>query len=131
MNVDPKFWERLRERLRSYMRARNITQREFAPKLGIDPTTLNNFLNGHSDTLGGLSVALACTLIDLVCDGTKIGRVKQDRRIEKPAASVEEQLVLEFDAAFEFKRQSKHPTLVLRKPAASNKSPRLFIRRIG
>jgi len=113
------------------MRANRMTQKELAPKLGIGPTTLNNFLNCQSKTLGGISVALACTLVDLVCNGTKIGRLKQKRQGQQPADFAKEQLVLEFDNAFELKRTSKHPTIVLRKPTARHKSLRLSVRRMG
>jgi len=53
------------------MGSKGLKQKELAEKLGIDPTTLNNFLNRQSNTLGGLAVALACTLIDVVCDGKR------------------------------------------------------------
>src|SRR5438045_3494342 len=78
-NIDPRFWDRLRECLNSHMERTEATQKELASRLGIDPTTLNNFLNGQSKTLGGLAVALACTMVDLVCDGKAIGRIKPKR----------------------------------------------------
>jgi len=129
--VDPEFWERLRQVLRSYMAAAELTQKELAPRLGLDPTTLNNFLNRQSKTVGGLAVALACTLVDLVCDGTQIGRVAQSRNAPQQAGLSKKQLVLEFDEAFEFNRESGHPTMVLRKSVAHRESLRLSIRRIG
>jgi hypothetical protein len=130
-HLDPEFWDRLRDALRSHMKATGLNQRELAPTLGIDPTTLNNFLNRHSKALGGLAVALACTVVDLVCDGTRIGRIVQSGNAEPVAELLEEQLVLEFDDAFEFKRESEHPTIVLRKPVARHDNLRLTIRRIG
>jgi hypothetical protein len=39
--------------------------------------------------------------------------------------------VLEFDDAFEFQRETKYPTVVLRKPPARHDSLRLVIRRIS
>jgi transcriptional regulator with XRE-family HTH domain len=130
-NIDPEFWERLRDTLKSHMKATGLKQKELAPKLGIDPTTLNNFLNRQSKTLGGLAVALACTVVDLICDGTRIGRSVQSVQVEPVPETYEGQLVLEFDGAFEFKRESEHPTIVLRKPPARHDSVRLVIRRIG
>lgn len=130
-NLDPEFWDRLRDTLRSHMSATGLKQRDLAPRLGIDPTTLNNFLNRQSKTLGGLAVALACTVVDLVCDGTKIGRIVQSGNAAPVANLLEEQLVLEFDDAFEFKGESEQPTIVLRKPVARHDSLRLAIRRIG
>jgi len=44
------------------MDSAGLTQKELAAKLGIDPTTLNNFLNRENKALGGLAVALACTV---------------------------------------------------------------------
>jgi len=55
---------------------------------------------------------------------------KKDNTISVPE-TYEGQLVLEFDGAFEFKRESEHPTIVLRKPPARHDSLRLVIRRIG
>lgn len=130
-NPDPEFWDRLRDALRSHMRAAGLKQRDLAPMLGIDPTTLNNFLNRQSKTLGGFAVALACTVVDLVCDGTKIGRIVQNGNAAPVSELLQEQLVLEFDDAFEFKRESGQPTIVLRKPVARHDSLRLAIRRIG
>jgi hypothetical protein len=126
-NIDPEFWERLRNTLKAYMKATGLRQKELAPRLGIDPTTLNNFLNRQNKSLGGLAVALACTVVNLACDGTQIGRI-QDADPPPPAAG---QLVLEFDDAFEFKPESERATIVLRKPAAHRESIRLVIRRIG
>jgi transcriptional regulator with XRE-family HTH domain len=128
--IDPQFWERLRKALQYQVDSTGLTQRELAAKLGIDPTTLNNFLNRQSKSVGGLAVALACTLVDLVCDGTKIGRVLQSQRARLPEP-IAEQLVLEFDRAFEIKHESKHATIVLRKRTARNASLRLSIRKIG
>jgi len=130
-NVDPEFWERLRNTLNSHMKASGLKQKELAPKLGIDPTTLNNFLNRQSKTLGGLAVALACTVVDLVCAGTRIGRSAQSVQAAPVPEAYAGQLVLEFDEAFEFKGESEHPTIVLRKPPARHDSLRLVIRRIG
>jgi transcriptional regulator with XRE-family HTH domain len=129
--IDPEFWDRLREALKAHMESNGLKQKELAEKLGIDPTTLNNFLNHQSKTLGGLAVALACTLIDLVCNGRKIGRIMEHGRASLGAGQLDEKLVLEFDAAFEVKRESKRPTIVVRKPAGSHDGLRLAIRRIG
>jgi hypothetical protein len=113
------------------MKASRIKQRELAPKLGIDPTTLNNFLNRQSKALGGRAVALACTIVDIVCDGTKIGRVVEGGN-DKPVEEVlDEPLVLEFDGTFELGRESEHPTIILRKPVARQDGLRLSIKRIG
>jgi transcriptional regulator with XRE-family HTH domain len=121
----------MRDTLKSHMKAMGLNQRELAPRLGIDPTTLNNFLNRQSNALGGLAVALACTYVDLVCGGKKIGRIVQIGASEPVAEVLEEQLVLEFDGAFEYKRESGPPTIVLRKPVARRDSLRLAIRRIS
>jgi hypothetical protein len=126
-SIDPEFWERLRDALNAHMRATGLRQKELAPKLGLDPTTLNNFLNRQNKGLGGLAVALACTFVDLVCDGTKIGKSGQRKARLEPAP--ERQLVLEFDEAFEIKRKSERPTVVLRKPPA--RSVHLRIRKVG
>lgn len=109
---------------------RTAKQKELTEKLGIDATTLNNFFNRQSQTLGGLAVALACTQIDLICNGTKIGRIAHGRPklADEP---LDEQLVLEFDAAFKVKRESKQPTIVVRKSARRHHGIRLAIRRIG
>jgi hypothetical protein len=87
-------------------------------------------LNRQSKTLGGLAVALACTLIDLMCNGKKIGRIVQGpaKLVAEPS---DEQLLLEFDAAFEVKRESKHPTIVVRKSVGRHNRLRLAIGRIG
>jgi hypothetical protein len=130
-NFDPEFWDRLRDTLISHMRAYGLNQRELAPKLGIDPTTLNNFLNRQNKTLGGLAVALACTLVNLDCNGTKIGRIEPGGNAGPVAELLLEQLVLEFDDAFEVKSESEQPTIVLRKSTARQDSLRLAVRRIG
>jgi hypothetical protein len=130
-NIDPQFWERLREALQSHVDSTGLTQRELAAKLGLDATTLNNFLNRQSKSVGGLAVALACTLVDLVCDGTKIGRVLHSQRAKPLTEPIEQQLILEFDRAFEIKHESKRATIVLRKRAARNGSLRLSISKIG
>src|SRR5260370_402094 len=124
-NLDPEFWDRLRDALTTYMKAAGLNQRKLAFKLGIDPTTLNNFLNRQSKSLGGLAVALACTFVDLVCDGTNIGKLVQDDDAEPIAELQEEQLVLVFDGSFEFKGDSEHPTLVVRKRPALRAAVRL------
>lgn len=113
------------------MKAAGLTQRELAPKLGIDPTTLNNFLNHQSKALGGLAVALACTVVDVLCDGTKIGRILQKGDDGSAAQLREQQLVLEFDAAFEVLLESEHPTIILRKPVVHNDGLRLSIKRMA
>jgi transcriptional regulator with XRE-family HTH domain len=113
------------------MDSTGLTQRELAAKLGIDPTTLNNFLNRQNKALGGLAVALACTVVDLFCDGTKIGRLVKSEHGKPFIAPVARQLILEFDEAFEYIRESKRATIVLRKPAARHRSLRLSIRKIG
>lgn len=128
-NIDPEFWDRLRDTLNAHMRTTGLRQKQLAPKLGVDPTTLNNFLNRQSKALGGLAVALACTFLDLVCDGTRIGRSAQ--RSVRAEPTPERQLVLEFDDTFEIERDSERPTVVLRKPPARHDSVRLRIRRIG
>jgi len=130
-SVDPEFWDRLREALRAHMEYKGLKQKELAEKLGIDPTTLNNFLNRQNKTLGGLAVALACTLIDVICNGKKIGRVVQHGRSKSVAEPSDEQLLLEFDAAFEVKRKSKHPTILVRKSAGRHHGLRLAIKRIS
>jgi hypothetical protein len=110
------------------MKANKIKQKELALKLAIEPGTLNNFLNGQSKTLGGFAVAAACTLVDLVCDGRRIGRVGGN---DLPGTLSEDQLVLEFDEAFELRREGGRPTMVLRKPPARDTSLRLAVKRIG
>jgi transcriptional regulator with XRE-family HTH domain len=130
-NVDPEFWDRLRKALTSHMHATGLKQRELARELGIETSTLNNFLNHESKTLGGLAVALACTVLDLVCDGTKIGKVTSSGRTGLVTQPLEEQLVLEFDDSFVLRRESKHPTIVVRKPATGHDVLRLSIKKIG
>ena len=131
-NVDPEFWDRLRDTLKSHMEESGLKQKELAPQLGIDPTTLNNFLNRQSKSLGGLAVALACTVVDVACGDTKIGRIMQRSGdavpLQMPPDGV---LVLEFDESFECKPESDIATIVLRKPPARHDSLRLAIRRIG
>jgi transcriptional regulator with XRE-family HTH domain len=132
VNIDPEFWERLREALRSHMKAAGLNQRALAEKLALDPTTLNNFLNHQSKTMNGLAVALACRLIDLVCDGTTIGRIVPNGHTDLGVDPIAEQLVLEFDDAFELKRESERPTIVLmRKPTSRHETLRLSITKIG
>lgn len=113
------------------MKSTGLKQKELAAELGIDPTTLNNFLNRESKALGGLAVALACTVVDLVCNRTKIGRIAHGKRAKPLAGPFTQQLVLEFDKAFECKREAKHATVVLRKPTARQGSLRLSIRKTG
>jgi hypothetical protein len=127
-NIDPEFWDRLRKTLQEHMKANKIRQKELALKLAIKPGTLNNFLNGQNRTLGGFAVAAACTLVDLVCDGRRIGRVGSN---DLPETPTENQLVLEFDEAFELKREDGRPTMVLRKPPARDARLRLAVKRIG
>lgn len=129
--VDPEFWDRLRNALKAHMESGGLKQKDVAEKLGIDPTTLNNFLNRQNKTLGGLAVALACTFIDLTCNGSKIGKITQHGRAKLVAEQSDEQLVLEFDAAFEVKRESKHATIVVRKSPGRHGGLRLAVRRIG
>ena len=130
-NIDPEFWDRLRGTLKSRMKSTGLKQKELATELGIDPTTLNNFLNRESKALGGLAVALACTVVDLMCNGTKIGRIRRVGRAKLVTGPPEEQLVLEFDKAFELKAKSKNPTIVVRKSVARHDRLRLAITRIG
>jgi transcriptional regulator with XRE-family HTH domain len=127
INVDPEFWDRLRGTLRTYMKANRIKQKELAPRLAIEPTTLSNFLNGQSKALGGLAVALACTLADVVCDGKRIGRLGDNLS----AGTGEKQLVLEFDQAFELNQDGVHPSMILRKPPGADGLVRLALKRIG
>lgn len=105
-----------------------MTQKELAPRLGIDPTTLNNFLNSQTQALGGISVALACTFLDLDCNGTKIGRIARGAQPPTPTA---EQLILEFDSSFEVMRASSTPTVALRKSSTRQSVLRLAIKRVG
>ena len=127
MNVDPEFWDRLRVTLKAYMKANRIKQKELAPRLAIEPTTLNNFLNGQSKALGGLAVALACTLADVVCDGKRIGKLGD----KSSSGAGEKQLVLEFDQAFELNQDGAHPSMVLRKPPGADSLVRLALKRIS
>ncbi|MBM3735919.1 MAG: helix-turn-helix transcriptional regulator [Acidobacteria bacterium] len=126
--IDKDFWERLRGTLRKEMVASGLRQKDLAAKLGIDTTTLNNFLNHQNKSLGGLAVALACTMVDLTCDGKTIGRLQPARLAEQPLRTSQHQLELEFDNAFEIKADAKVPTLVIRKPATRTGSVRLAIR---
>src|SRR5436190_23491917 len=106
-NRDQEFRDRVRDTLRSHIITKRLTQRELAQKLGIDPTTLNNFLNRQTKALGGLAVALACTVVDLVCDGKKIGSITKSQNAEPVEELLDAQLVLEFDGAFELRTESK------------------------
>lgn len=131
-SIDPEFWDRLRETLHSHMEETGLQQNELAPQLGIDPTTLNNFLNRDSKSLGGLAVALACTLVNLTCGDTKIGRIVQPSSDATSLhAILGAQLVLEFDDAFEYKPEAEGATIVLRRPPARDRSLRLAIRSIS
>jgi hypothetical protein len=112
------------------MRERGLRQKEFAPALGIDPTTLNNFLNRQSKSLNGLTVALACTILDLTCNGARIGRIVPGSRTKQIPKGPKDQLVLEFDESFRFLRKSDHPAVVLRK-SPSRDVLRLSVKRIG
>jgi len=112
------------------MNSTGLKQKELAAELGIDPTTLNNFLNRQSKSLGGLAVALACTVVDLMCNGTKIGRIGCAKLAKSEIMRREEQLVLEFDETFELRAKSKRPTIVVRKTVARQDRLRLAITRI-
>jgi hypothetical protein len=112
------------------MKAAGLNQRALAGKLALDPTTLNNFLNHQSKTMNGLAVALACRLVDLVCDGTTIGRIT-DGRSDRGSGPPVEQLALEFDEAFELKRDANRATIVLRKPTSRHETLRLSVTRLG
>lgn len=129
--IDPEFWERLRENLKAHMKEMGLKQKELAPKLGIDPTTLNNFLNHQSNALNGLAVALACTFIDLACGKVRIGRIPPVELAARTQGSIGEQLVLEFDKSFEIQRGAERPTLVLRKSPSRREIVRLSVRRLG
>jgi transcriptional regulator with XRE-family HTH domain len=130
-NVDPEFWERLRKTLESYLKSSGLKQKELAPQLGIDPTTLSNFLNGQSNSINGLAVALACTFVELSCSGVRIGRTTASESAETESENLEEQLLLEFDESFEFHRESERPILVLRKSPGRQEIMRLSMRRIS
>jgi len=111
------------------MKQTGETDDTLAPKLALAPSTLNNFLNRHSERMDGHAVALACTLMNLVCAGEEIGKISY-RQNGQPT-SPPEQLVLEFDDSFEISGQSEHPTLLLRKPLLRNESVRILVKRIG
>jgi DNA-binding XRE family transcriptional regulator len=113
------------------MKGTGLTQRELARSLGINPTTLNNFLNHQSKALGGLAVALACTVVDVVCNDTRIGRITGEGHGEPCTEPHQEQLVLEFDSGFELAGATEHPTLVLRRPQGRHHGLRLAIRQVG
>jgi hypothetical protein len=131
-DLDPEFWERLRGALKAFMSARQMKQCVLAPMLGIKPSTLNNFLNHESDTLGGLAVAFACAIgVEVVCNGDTIGKLSPskngDRRTEMKAGTP--QLVLEFDESFEVQQRENLPIVVLRKPPSREGIIRLRIAR--
>ena len=128
-NLDPEFWARLRLTIRSYMDRTGEKDRELAPKLALQPSTLNNFLNEHSTKMDGHAVALACTIMNLSCDGTQIGRLSQFDN-GQPSEAPSQQLVLEFDDAFEIKPGADRPTLILRKPPARDTTVRLLVKRV-
>jgi hypothetical protein len=107
-----------------------VTQKDLAPQLGIDPTTLNNFLTGESKALGGLAVALTCTIMDVECDGKTIGKIKRRKDQAEPKAD-RYQLQFEFDHAFQLQPAAENPVVVLRKAAPSRESVRVSIKRIG
>ena len=107
-----------------------VNQRQLATHLGLDPTTLNNFLNNQSVRLGGLAVALACSIgIDVECNGVTIGKLvpmpNGDHRAKAHAHDA--QLVLEFDDNFVLKQESHSPCVLLHKPASSERRIRLRI----
>jgi len=127
---DPAFWNRLRATLRAYMDATDLTQRELAPRLGLDASTLNNFLNEQSERLGGLAVALACSIgVEMVCNGVKIGKLvpSPNGNHRTKLSTHEPQLALEFDHNFVVQQGSDIPTVILRKPASSDRQIRLRI----
>lgn len=125
-DADTQFWDQVRVSLKAYLRDAGVTQKVLAGKLGIEAGTLNNFLKGHSHTLGGRAVALACTFLDLVCDGVHIGRLP--RKTSRDQA--DNQLVLQFDSSFRFKSASGNPTLVLKKPPSRAHGLHLTVRRV-
>lgn len=114
----------------AYIETRQIRQKALAEQLGIDATTLN-FLNRHSKTLGGIVVARACTVIDLVCDGIVIGKIASAQEGRRVSDFFIGQLVLEFDDAFEVRGDSASPSVVLRRPAQREDGWRLSIRRVA
>jgi hypothetical protein len=130
-HLDPEFWERLRETLRTHMRVMGLKQNQLAPRLGLDPTTLNNFLNRQSNSLNGLAVALACTFVNLACGTAVIGRITSSARPESVPEGAEDQLVLEFEECFEFQRKSERPTLVLRRSPGGQKVLRLSVTKVS
>jgi transcriptional regulator with XRE-family HTH domain len=130
LTPDPAFWARLRATLRAYMEAEGLSQRELATRLGLDASTLNNFLNEQSERLGGLAVALACSIgVEVVCNDIRIGKLvaspNGDRRA-KPSTR-DAQLALEFDHNFVVQQGAEVPTLILRKPASSDRQIHLRI----
>ena len=113
------------------MERNGLKQCELAPKLGIEPSTLNNFLKGQSSALGGLAVALACTFVELECGGLRIGRLKTSTRVKSEALPPKEQLVIEFNEAFKFQRESERSVVILRRPPGRQQTLRLSIKRIS
>jgi hypothetical protein len=112
------------------MEAEGLNQRELAPRLGLDASTLNNFLNEQSERLGGLAVALACSVgVEMVCNGVKIGKLVPSPNVDHRAkpSTLDAQLALEFDHNFVVHQGSDIPTLILRKPASSDRQIRLRI----
>ena len=75
-------------------------------------------------------MALACSIgVEMDCNGVKIGKLMPlpngDHRT-KPSTR-DAQLVLEFDHNFVVQQSSDIPTLLLRKPASSDRQIRLRI----
>ena len=129
--IDHEFWDRLRGALKLYMEDASLTQKEMAPRLGLNPTTLSNFLNRQTETVGGLAVALACTIVDLSCNGNKIGRLGDNVEIQRGPASRDGGLILQFDDAFEVRSAAEGPSIILRKPAARDHNLRLSIKKLA
>jgi hypothetical protein len=127
--IDPDFWERFRQTLLEYISKARLNQPELAPKLGLEFSTLNNFLNRHSGRLDGHAVALACTLMTVNCGDAAIGRISDPQASPEPASSM--QLVLEFDNAFQVSAGEVNTILTLRKPPGREDAVRLLIRKIG
>lgn len=129
--LDPDFWDKLRDQLLAYVQSKvGETQRSLAQKLALGPSTLNNFLNRHSDRLDGHAVALACTMMTVACNGTEIGKIGQSQNGHQTDDSPA-QLVMEFDDAFEVNPDPEHPTLLLRKGPSHSDSVRILVKRIG
>jgi transcriptional regulator with XRE-family HTH domain len=105
------------------MQANGMTRSDLAGRIALAPATLSNFLNGTNTSLGGLSVALACSIgIEIECDGRSIGPSSRNGHVRQDQPAVH-QLLLEFDASFQLVTSEPTVRLILRKTPSIQTEP--------